>query len=297
VNKVIPVQMLPGHLFTTYLIQPLGAKSSAGLLWAFVGYSVPYQMFSGAVELLGCLLLLSRRTLAVGAMLALAASVNVAVLNLCYDVNVKLFALNMVVAALALSWPVFSAIWRLFVLRRAVAPSVIRRRGTGVRTKLAMGAFAALFAVQGYQNVVAAYAEFKTQSGLPTATPLYGIYDVEVFRRNGENLPPLTTDDRRWRRVVMETPRDVSVQRMDDSFDHYRAEFNRAATQVKLFGAGQNSVPAGVFVWSVSEGGAVELRGNVGADALELSLKPIDRIAFPLMSGGFRWVQARSTVR
>jgi len=87
--------MLPGHLFTTYLLQPLGDKSPAGLLWAFVGYSVPYQMFAGFTELLASLLLLTRRTLAIGALVALVATVNVAAFNLFYDVDIKLFSLNL----------------------------------------------------------------------------------------------------------------------------------------------------------------------------------------------------------
>jgi len=95
VSKVFPVQMLPGHLFTTYLLQPLGDKSPAGLLWAFVGYSVPYQMFAGFTELLASLLLLTRRTLAIGALVALVATVNVAAFNLFYDVDIKLFSLNL----------------------------------------------------------------------------------------------------------------------------------------------------------------------------------------------------------
>ena len=50
----------------------------------------------------------------------------------------------------------------------------------------------------------------------------------------------------------METSRSVSVQRMDDSFEHFRAEFTPAATQLKLFSGAQKS-PAAVFTWAAPD--------------------------------------------
>jgi hypothetical protein len=292
VNKVIPVQMLPAHLYTTALIQPFGDKSPAGLLWSFVGYSVPYQMFSGAVEVLASLLLLTRRTLAVGALLALAATVNVAVLDLCYDVSLKLITLNLVAVAVFLAWPALTVIVRLFVLDQRVAPSpVVRSVRPGWFSTAARFTFAVLLAIYAYQTVAAAYTEYRLQVGLPTTTPLYGIYNVEAFRRNGADVPPLTTDDHRWRRIVVESPRVVQVQRMDDSFDQYRAESNPGVMQLKLFRGGPNSNPVGMFTWSASDADHVELDGNLGSDTLQVALTRIDQNKFPLMSMGFRWVQ------
>ena len=297
VNKVIPVQMLPGRLFTTYLIQPFGDKSPAGLLWAFVGYSVPYQMFSGAAELVGAVLLLSRRTAALGALASLAATINVVSLNFCYDVDLKLFTLNMLAAAIFLAWPVLSTMWRLFVLRQPVEPpAVVPFRRNRWPITMLRAAFTVLLAIYAYQSVAAAYAEFKLQTELPAATPLYGIYDVESLRRNGEDVPPLTTDHRRWRRVVMESPRVVRVQLMDDSFDRYRAEYNQTAKQLMLFKGAAKTDPSGIFQWSVPDADHLELDGRAGADAMVVSLKRIDRGKFLLMNRGFHWIQRNSLI-
>ena len=297
VNKVIPVQMLPGRLFTTYLIQPFGDKSPAGLLWAFVGYSVPYQVFSGTAELLGSILLLSRRTAALGALVSLAAVVNVVALNFCYDVDLKLYTSNMLAAAIFLAWPVLSTMVRLFVLQQPVTPHVtVPPSRTGLAATTARVAFALLFAISAYQSVAGAYTEFKLQMGLPAATPLYGIYDVEGFRRNGQEVPPLTNDQRRWKRIVMESPRVVRVQLMDDSLDRYRAEYDRGAARLTLFKGGPNSEPSSVFAWSVSGADHLELNGRAGADMLVLSLKRIDRSRFLLMNRGFHWIQRNSLI-
>jgi hypothetical protein len=297
VNKVFPVQMLPGRLFTTYLIQPFGDKSPAGLLWAFVGYSIPYQMLSGAVELLGAILLLSRRTASLGALVSLAAVVNVVTLDFCYDVNLKLFTSNLLAAAIFLAWPILSTMVRLFVLQQPVTPPAVVRSGrTRWPMMTARVAFAALLAIYAYQTVAGAYAEFTLQASLPAATPLYGIYDVEGFRRNGQEVPALTTDRRRWRRVVMESPRVVRVQLMDDSFEPYRAEYNQTATQLTLFKGGPHSTPSSVFAWSVSDADHLELDGRAGADTLVLSLRRIDRGKFLLMNRGFHWIRAGNSL-
>src|SRR5262249_51539780 len=58
---------------TYRLNQHLGDMSPMGLLWTFMGYSVPYQVFTGAVEVLGGLLLVSRRTTFLGALVTAAA--------------------------------------------------------------------------------------------------------------------------------------------------------------------------------------------------------------------------------
>jgi len=297
VNKVIPVQMLPGHLFTTDLIQPFGEKSPAGLLWAFVGYSVPYQMLSGAVELLGALLLLTRRTVALGALVCLVATVNVVLLNFCYDVDLKLYTSNLLAAAIFLAWPVLSTVVRLFVFRQPVTPPPLTRSSrTGWAWTTARIAFAVFLAVDAYQTVAGAYAELTFQAGLPTATPLYGIYEVETFRRNGQEIPPLTTDRRRWRRVVMEAPQVVRVQLMDDSFERYRVAYNQGAMQLTVFTSGAKSDPGNVFSWSAPDADHVELNGRVGGDTVVLSLRRIDRSKFLLMDRGFHWMQRESLI-
>jgi hypothetical protein len=58
--KVFPMQFqVPGP---DRLLQTYGNSSPMGLLWTFMGYSPAYTMFAGAMETIGALLLLFRRT-------------------------------------------------------------------------------------------------------------------------------------------------------------------------------------------------------------------------------------------
>src|SRR5215216_1571470 len=68
----------------------------------FIGYSTPYEVFSGAMETVAGLLLLNRRTVTAGLFAATGAFLNVLMINLAYDVPVKLFAAHLMVSCLFL---------------------------------------------------------------------------------------------------------------------------------------------------------------------------------------------------
>ena len=74
------------------LATPLGDLLPMRLSWMFIGYSTPYEVFSGAMETVAGLLLLYRRTVTAGLFAATGAFINVLMINLAYDVPVKLFA-------------------------------------------------------------------------------------------------------------------------------------------------------------------------------------------------------------
>src|SRR5688500_9924240 len=84
------------------LATPLGDFLPMRFSWLFIGYSVPYQFFSGAMETIAGLLLLYRRTMTAGLFAATGAFLNVVMINLSYDVPVKLYASHLLFACLFL---------------------------------------------------------------------------------------------------------------------------------------------------------------------------------------------------
>src|SRR5436190_3393437 len=101
--KVFPMQFRSpgfGRLISTY-----GESSPMGILWTFRGASVAYTIFSGAMEVIGGALLLWRRTATLGAFFSAAVMTNVFVLNMCYDVPVKLYSGNLLLMAVFLMAP------------------------------------------------------------------------------------------------------------------------------------------------------------------------------------------------
>ncbi len=76
------------------LLQPYGSSSPMGIAWAFMGVSKTYTMFSGFAEVLGGLLLLHRRTRTFGALTVFCVMLNVFMMNMSYDIPVKLFSFH-----------------------------------------------------------------------------------------------------------------------------------------------------------------------------------------------------------
>src|SRR5437016_10271632 len=75
---------------------------------------MPYQVFTGLVEVAGGLLLLTPRTTMMGALLCLASMIQVFILNMTYDVGVKILSFQLVVMSLFLLAPDFPRLANVF---------------------------------------------------------------------------------------------------------------------------------------------------------------------------------------
>ncbi|HET9225635.1 MAG TPA: hypothetical protein VFR31_03145, partial [Thermoanaerobaculia bacterium] len=118
--KIIPSQF--GTPFPSELLQPIGESSPMRLLWTFIGASASYTIFTGAAELLGGLLLIARRTTLFGALVCIGVMSNVVMLNLSYDVPVKLYSSHLLLMAVFLAVPDLKRLASLFVWNRRVPP-------------------------------------------------------------------------------------------------------------------------------------------------------------------------------
>ena len=90
--------LAPGQLSYTY-----SESSPMFLLWTFMASSPGYQLVAGFAEVLPALLLLHRRTVTPGALIAAVTMTNVFALNMLYDVPVKLFSFHLLLAATVLA--------------------------------------------------------------------------------------------------------------------------------------------------------------------------------------------------
>jgi uncharacterized membrane protein YphA (DoxX/SURF4 family) len=105
------------------LIQPFGDASPMGLLWTFMGYSLGYNIFAGAGEMLGGVLLFTRRTTTLGALVSIGVLGQIVALNFCYDVPVKLFSSHLLAMAVFLVLPDARRLADFFLWNRPTAPA------------------------------------------------------------------------------------------------------------------------------------------------------------------------------
>jgi len=130
--KVIPLQMPYPSL--TRLLQPFGTFSPMGVLWTSIGASPFYEIFAGCAEVVGGLLLILPRTASFGALICLADMIQVFVLDMTYDVPVKLFAFHLILLACFLLAPDLPRLVSVLFLNRATAPSPQVQLFRAVRT-------------------------------------------------------------------------------------------------------------------------------------------------------------------
>jgi hypothetical protein len=264
--KIFPLQFRFPNLVR--LMEPLGEFSPMGVLWNFMGASPAYTVFSGAAEMAAALLLFWRRTATLGAMLAVAVMLNVAALNYCYDVPVKLFSTHLLLMALFLLAP---------EARRVAAALLpdqpLRRRPAAV--------LAIKVLVVGYILITQFYAGWSTFRDLhrEVRPPLYGLYDVEQFVRNGEEV----TDSHRWRKVAIAFAPIMVVRTVNDERLRLQTRYDRARNEVTV-----NDRP---WTYARTDAGHVELRGQFANDSMVVRLRAVDPSTLALVSRGFHWIQ------
>lgn len=116
--KVFKSQFPTPSLMT--LSQPLGEASPMGLAWNYMGFSYLYNLFTGGLECLVTLLLLFPQTTLLGALLNLGVMGNVLMMNLSFDIPVKINSGMYVLMSLWLIWPDRWRLLQFFVQNRPV---------------------------------------------------------------------------------------------------------------------------------------------------------------------------------
>ena len=270
VVKVIPSQFAPPSLVA--LITPLGEFTRMRVLWHSMGTSTAYVIFTGLVEVLGGLLLLSRRTTPFGALILTAAFINVTVLNFGYEVGVQVNTVVYTLMALTLLAPEARRLARVFfdnIESRSVVSSTRRRLGT-----VAKGAFVVLLLTMQLRYAL------RSREAVMQRPALYGIYDVTTFTRDGVTLPP--TDEGRWQRLVLAERGSGAIQwSVGGRIDSYSVLEDSANHTFTLTGRGRDAKPL-TLRYKRETDSLLIVGGRVDDREIEARLSPVDVSRFPL---------------
>ncbi|HEY2798702.1 MAG TPA: DoxX family protein [Thermoanaerobaculia bacterium] len=289
-SKLVPLQMPYPNLVR--LIEPYGNLSPMGVLWASIGASPAYEIFTGCAETLGGVLLLLPRTAFLGALVCLADVIEVFVLNMTYDVPVKLFSFHLILAALYLLAPEWPRLRDLFLRNRGVGPSTEPPLFRSARANRIAARVLAIYLV--YLLAMNVRVSLKTwkEYGAEAATraPFYGIWNVESMVVDGTSRPALVNDADRWRRVVFPNPVGATVQRMDDAFLRLSVEATVGNRRLALKKRDDEKWMASFLVERPAPDRLV-LDGDIDHRRARLELRRVDESKFLLVTRGFHWVQ------
>lgn len=282
------------------LATPLGDLLPMRLSWLFLGYSAKYQIFSGIMETVAGLLLLYRPTVTLGLFAATGAFVNVVMINLSYDVPVKLFASHILFGCLFLLLLDARRLFDLLVRNRAVPGTTAYepyfqggwRRWAARGLKLAFLVFFLILPLWGsYQRWLGIRAQ-------PPAEPFReGIYDVRTFVRNGDTIPPGDAEADRWRDVIFDSGTAGSIGSADTMFwqryrrGYFRYGVDRASRTATVWRTSVtfDSTYLFTFAYEMPDTNTIRLRAEIRGDSVFAELARSDR-HFQLAERQFHWL-------
>jgi uncharacterized membrane protein YphA (DoxX/SURF4 family) len=279
--KLIPTQMPSPPLAS--LVEPFGNLSPMAVLWLQVGTSHPYEMALGAIEVVAGVLLFIPRTATLGALVSLAGTGQIFLLNMTYDVPVKILSFHLVLISALLLAPKARRLVDVLVLGRGVGPeerSALfdsqRRNRIATITQIALGAWVL---IGGLALNLQAWTEYADGRPKPD---LYGIWQVTDFSVDGRPQPPLSSDVTRWQRVIFDRPEVVTYQLMNGELVDVPA--TQTGDTLALPDAD------GAFVVNRSED-HLRLDGRLRDTHVTINLERQSLDDFTLRNRGFHWVQ------
>lgn len=271
------------------LLQPFGDMSPMGLAWAYMGYSPAFEVFTGLLEVIAGFLLISKRTQTLGALFVVGIMTHVAVMNLCFDIPVKIFSIHLALMGLVLLLSDIKRFQYVFFRKHNIKLStdyrpINPRFNKAIRVfKICSLSFIILGAI-ALRGLI--YLEQRKDQ---IRDEFYGIWEVETFIKNGDTIPPLTTIDDRWRYMIMETKGSTVVKKMNDSIDFYYFKVDSIKNSISIYKE-DNTEAANNFYIEQKDSLHLKIKGLLDQDSLKIHLKAIDLKDFTLINRGFHWV-------
>lgn len=299
------IKMLPSQMSFNLerLVEPFGDMSPMGVLWAQSGLSEPYEIALGAAEVTAALLLILPFTAGLGSVLTFIVAMQVFLLNLTFDVPVKLFSGQLFLYAAILAAPDILRIVRTLLGRAVPArkPEPLLTTARGLRILLAAQVIFGLLMV--YDTVDQGYDAWRTWGSARPHSPLYGIWNVTEYTLDGTELPPLvdfgtTPQDnaalgqQRFRRILFDIPAVVTAQRMDDSLLGIPAHIDTTTHTIRLSSDLAQHWTIATLNYEQPQPDHLILTGQLAGRPVHMQLDRVDLATYPAVSRGFHWIQA-----
>jgi hypothetical protein len=275
------------------LLETFGESSPMRIMWTFMGSSETYTHFSGWSETIAGILLLFRRTRTLGALAATGVMFNVFMMNMSFDVPVKLFSFRLMLAGIWIAMADHKRLLSFFLFNKPVqAQNWSPFFKTAWKNYTLLG-FQLL--IMGWHVYVMASSSIdrRTNFGPNRERPiLYGIHDVDLFVINGDTLPPLLTDTVRWKKGFM----DLSgfsgdrwgIKMMNDNVRYLSAEID-SINQLLILKPIRDTVNVYEMKYRF-EGKNLSLEGVFEGDTLLINTAFFNPDDFLIRSRGFHWI-------
>lgn len=287
--KVVPSQFPP--MWQWRYMETFGESSPMGILWSFMSASKSYTIFAGAVEMLGGILLFVPRLATLGALIGIGAMTNVFILNMSYDVPVKLYSFHLLAMGVFLILPEMRRLSQFFVFNQFTepAPTELRfRRNWLYRSSLIVQLVLGLFF--GGNALYTAHRQLKSfVSGEFSINPLlHGPWAVDEFAVDGQPRPPLLTDDTRWQKAIFDARTFFTIQGMDGKLLRFPSKIDTDKKTIELSKRTDPKWKASL-AYALPTPETMMIDGQLGGQKVHIKLHRLDG-KYLLNTRGFHWI-------
>ncbi|HEX4850988.1 MAG TPA: hypothetical protein VFV08_09290 [Puia sp.] len=253
---------------------PINYYTPQIMYWTSVSVSRSYQMFGGFIEIFAGILLLSRRTTTLGALITLTVMVNILVLDLGYDVPIKIMVVHLLIFNLLILWPDFKKLYRFFVLRGTetleIMPSILANKKYQKLSYCVKAVFIGLVVIPQLKSNI----ETKYRLNHPAYKELVGIHRIDTTYQLPGTMHANLNNPKSWKAFTIGAGESFYVLFHGDSLSRYQLEVD---TQNKTLR---------VISWDSSFNGHLHYQnldstiwlfeGNLGGDTLRFVSKQYD---------------------
>lgn len=262
------------------LEQTFGDSSPMGLAWRFLGYSDTYKAFMGLSEVTAGFLLLFRRTATLGALLSIAVTTNIVLVNFSFDVPVKLMSSHLLFFSILILLQSAKALIDFFILQKpsrlqtpAIAWKTSSQRNLWLAGKILFAGLLPLFMVAGH---------FIAQPMMRRrANPWEGAY---TFSQN--NLPD--SAGVYWTNVMIDQNR-LEVKTSGKNNHYYTIQDYNEDGDIYFVSRGKQEDPHLLQILETPDG-EYQLLVTLGEKQTDITAKRKKRSDYLLMQRGFNWV-------
>jgi hypothetical protein len=302
---IIKLYMLQMHFpRLTDMATPVGDLDPLKLSWLFVGYSAPYQFFSGLMEFTVALLLVYKRTATLGALIGLTVYVNVFMINFGYNIPVKLYSLQLILMCLYLLSNDLKRLTYFFILNKPIAQKSLLSfvpSKTGRVLKLGLKIVYFLDILYLIVGPYGAFTKSKAESVAEVKPIPYGLYEVNTFIKNGDTLPVLANDSLVWKDIIFERgSKYATINSKDTLFTKktgrgvfsYTTDTLKNAMQWFRYKGNKRIIIANIRYKLSADKMRVKLWAKLKSDSVSIDLIKSDR-KFNLDKKEFQWIKSR----
>lgn len=282
--KIFHLQMSP--VSNADLIKTLGEKSPMGLAWTFMGFSKTYSVFAGLSEALAGLLLVYRRTQTFGAIATIIVMLNVFMMNICFDIPVKIFSFHLMLMGILLLMADFKRVFGVLLFNKNITNYRIYPQLEKEDRKIIMIAKnVMLLLVVGF-FVFTSYPRYKRQYVNPK-TAFFGVWKVTHFNRNKDTTLTTKNLQKRWKYIAIDRAKYASIKTINDKQATVKFEIDTVSKQI-YFGTYSSKITDTLSYKKNKD--TLIIDGKIKAKSIYVKLQKKSFDDFLLQSRGFNWI-------